>query len=259
LSASTPKKKRRKAIGTGPKRSPRTFLIIGVIAILAIVIVVGALFLNRQNPQATSATTSAFSYPGNKQIILYVNQGNALVDQSNYSALVSFAKSNHFNTIFFQIYRSGQLLFSQNQLSYFVNSAHLGNLSIFFALYFTGPAQQIPSSIYSLGENGISLDMSTLSSSEQNNLLSVLSQNYGNGLTAVTATNFTTNLRPNFLILETYNFPSDQEYIHRGIIASVEPLAVSDSQSYEQQFQYALNNSDGVMVFDYYGLLKRGF
>ena len=74
----------------------------------------------------------------------------------------------------------------------------------------------------------------------------------------MTTTNFTTTLKPNLLILETYA-SSDQSFIHSGIIASVEPLAVTDSQTYQQQFQYALNNSDGVMVFDYYGLLKTGY
>ena len=75
---------------------------------------------------------------------------------------------------------------------------------------------------------------------------------------AVTTTNFTTTLRPNYLILETYS-PSDQSFIHKGIIASVEPLAVSSAQAYNEQFQYALNNSDGIMVFDYFGLLKTGY
>jgi hypothetical protein len=100
--------------------------------------------------------------------------------------------------------------------------------------------------------------MSTLTSSEQVNLLSTLAQNYKGGLTAVTSTNFTTTLRPNYLILETYSL-SDQSFIHKGAIASVEPLADTNSQSYNEQFRYALNNSDGIMVFDYYGLLKKGY
>lgn len=100
--------------------------------------------------------------------------------------------------------------------------------------------------------------MSTLGSSEQSDLLLTLSQNYKSGLTAVTATNFTTTLRPNLLILETYSL-SDQPFIHKGIIASVEPLALANSQTYEQELEYALNNCDGVMVFDYYGLLKTNY
>jgi len=48
-------------------------------------------------------------------------------------------------------------------------------------------------------------------------------------------------------------------YIHHGIIASVGVFTTSSRQDYDQQFQYALSNSDGVMVFDYAGLLKAGY
>ena len=231
---------------------------VGGIATL-LIIIAAVVILDRPvvSPSGTTITDNSGS-PGNKPVILYVNQGNARVDASNYSALVSFAKSDHFNTLFFQVYRSGQLLFNQSELSFFVSSAHLANLSIFFALYFTTSLQTLPSSIYTLGENGINLDMSTLTTAEQTNLLSVLQQNYKGGFTAVTALNFTTTLRPNYLVLETYS-PSDQTYIHHGIIASVEPLAISSAQMYSSEYQYALNNSDGVMVFDYYGLLRTGY
>jgi hypothetical protein len=256
LSRSASKKRTSKKLDR--KKTPNWFFIVGGIAIL-LIIIAAILILDRQPVQPPStATTNTLTSSSHKPIILYVNQGNALVDESNYSVLVSYAKSHHFNTIFFQIYKSGQLLFNQSELSFFVNSAHLSNLSVFFALYFTTSLQSIPTSIYGLGENGINLDMSTLTSSAQKNLLSTLQQNYKNGLIAVTTLNFTTTLRPNYLILETYSH-SDQSYIHRGIIASVEPLAISNSQSYNTQFQYALNNSDGVMVFDYYGLLKTGY
>jgi len=36
-------------------------------------------------------------------------------------------------------------------------------------------------------------------------------------------------------------------------------FATASKADYEQQFQYALNNSDGVMVFDYAGLVKSGY
>lgn len=228
----------------------QTALVGGII--IAIIAVSAGLFYANQNRSTTQTTIDS-----NKPIILYVNQGNALVDESNYSALLTFAKSNNFNTIFFQIYRSGNLLFSQTQLNYFVVNGHSDNLSIFFSLFFTNSSQKIPVSIYGLGEDGLSLDMSTLTTSEQTNLLSALKQSYG-GKTAVTTTNFATTLRPDLLILETYA-SSDRQYIRSGIIAAVEPLTISTKQSYESQFSYALANSDGVMVFDYYGLLKTGY
>jgi hypothetical protein len=226
-----------------------------VIAILIIVITLGAFFLTQSGTSAP--TTNETSKP----IILYVNQGNALVDTGNYSALLNFAKANGFNTLFFQVYRSGNLLFSESNLTYFVAGAHSDGLKIFFALYFTGTGQLIPTSIYGLGEDGINLDMSTLSESQQANLLATLQQNYNEGETAVTATNFATTLKPDLLILETYlvQNASEDAYIHPGIIASVEPLAMSSKASYQAQYQYDLKNSDGVMVFDYYGLLRTGY
>lgn len=205
----------------------------------------------------TAAYLSLRSAPAEKPVILYVNQGNALVDVGNFSSLVNYAKSNGFNTLFFQVYRSGNLLFSSGNLSYFASFAHNQSLKIFFALYFTNSSQTIPSSIYGAGEDGISLDMSTLPQPTQSSLLSTLQQNY-KGETAVTTTNFGTTLKPDLLILETYA-PQDQQYIHKGMIASVEPLALSSEPEYLQEYQYALSHSDGVMVFDYYGLLATGY
>jgi hypothetical protein len=193
----------------------------------------------------------------NKPIILYVNQGNGVVNQSNFGTLISFCTSEKFNTVFFQVYRSGSLLFNSSSLEYFVAASHAAKLKIFFALYFTNSTQTIPSSIYSLGEDGISLDMSTLNTSTQRSLLSSLSSSFS-GLNAVTTTNLTSTLDPDWLILETYGQGYDL-YIHPGIIASVGVFTATSKQQYDQEFNYALSNSDGVMVFDYAGLSARGY
>ena len=140
--------------------------------------------------------------------------------QSRNTSTRSFSKSTG----------ADRLLFNQSDLTFFEENAHLEKLGIYFALYFTSPTQQIPSSIYSLGEDGINLDMSTLPVSNQNNLLSALKQNFG-GKTAVTTTNLTSTLKPDLLILETYNFQTDEQYIHSGIIASVEPLTYRRSRN----------------------------
>ena len=242
-------------IGKSKSNGSKKPIIIAGVVILIIVISVGALLLTQKSTTLVSETTSE-----SKPIILYVNQGNALVDTSNYTTLLNFAKANGFNTIFFQVYRGGNLLFSESNLTFFVDTAHLEKLKIFFALYFTAPNQMIPTSIYGIGEDGINLDMSTLTYDAQSNLLATLQQNY-KGQTAVTTTNFTTSLRPDLLILETYQIQNSSKdiYIHSGIIASVEPLSMSSKEAYLSQFQYDLSNSDGVMVFDYYGILRTGY
>jgi hypothetical protein len=216
-----------------------------VAAIIAYLLLSGAL-------QGQGGTAAA-----SKPIILYVNQGNGAVNGSNFGGLLDTASSHGFNTIFFQIYRSGTLLFMDSSLSQFVASAHGQGLKIFFALYFTNSTQRIPSSIYADGEDGINLDMSTLPISTQTTLFNYLSSTYS-GKTAITTTDPSLSLNPNLLIVETYGAGNDH-YIHHGMIASVGVFATSSRQDYDQQFQYALNNSDGVMVFDYAGLLKSGY
>jgi len=191
-----------------------------------------------------------------KPIILYVNQGNGVVNGSNFGEMLNFASSHGFNTIFFQVYRAGVLLFTGSELSSFANQSHMQELKIFFALYLTNSTQSVPSAIFGLGEDGISLDVSTLSLATQESLLADLSP--CRCQTAVTTTDMSSPLKPDLLILETYGVAA-QQYIRHGIVASVGVFATSSLSDYQSQFQYALSNSDGVMVFDYAGLLKSGY
>jgi len=204
----------------------------------------------------TQSVSTSETSASSKPIILYVNQGNGAVNGSNFGELLSTATSQGFNTIFFQIYRSGTLLFTSSDLAQFVTSAHDQGLKIFFALYFTNTTQTIPTSIYSDGEDGISLDMSTLPIAAQTVLFDQLSSSYS-GKTAITTTYPSLPVSPDLLVVETY-LPGDQQYIHPGIVASVEVSPGETTQTYQQQFQYALNNSSGVMVFDYDHLVKYG-
>ncbi|HKW05591.1 MAG TPA: hypothetical protein VJN71_09860 [Nitrososphaerales archaeon] len=245
--------KKRRSRGHNHRVLPYILIVITIIVVLSLV--AGYLFLGKTgNLSRFSTTTTMIAV---HPIILYINQGNGAVNESNFGSMISFAKSNGFNTIFFQVYRSGVLLFTNSQLSYFVSEAHSSNFSIFFALYFTNSSETIPSSIYSLGENGINLDMSTLDLVTQSALLSSLQTNF-RGQSAVTTLDFQTTLKPDLLIFETYS-PSDSQYIHAGIIASVGVFATTSEQDYNTQFSYALTHSDGVMVFDYATLLARGY
>ena len=244
----------------GNQRSnARYYLVAGVV----MVAVVGYLLASSgQGHGGTTTSTTKLSSvsstsPSSSPVILYVNQGNGEVNSSNFGRLLDTANSHGFNTIFFQIYRSGTLFFADSSLSQLVDSAHGQGLKIFFALYFTDSTQKIPSSIYVDGEDGINLDMSTLTLAAQTALFDDLSSTYS-GKTAITTTNPNLSLNPGMLIVETYGTGNDQ-FIHHGMIASVGVFATSSRQDYVQQFQYALANSDGVMVFDYAGLVKSGY
>jgi hypothetical protein len=230
-----------------PRESKVAYYLVGAVAVASII----GYFLLSAPPQSQNAATVS------KPMILYVNQGNGVVNGSNFNGLLQVAGSHGFNTIFFQVYRSGTLLFTDGALTQFVASAHGQRLKIFFALYFTNSTNKIPSSIYADGEDGINLDMSTLPIATQTSLLSSLSSAYS-GQTAITTTDPALALSPNLLIVETYGAGNDQ-YIHHGMIASVGVFATSGHKDYVQQFQYALDHSDGVMVFDYAGLVKAGY
>jgi hypothetical protein len=244
-------------------QSRAKYYLVGGIAIVAIIgyLLVATSLHGQGGTSSSSSSTTQFvstseTSASSKPIILYVNQGNGVVNGSNFGELLSTAASQGFNTIFFQVYRSGTLLFTNSDLVQFVASAHDQGLKIFFALYFTDTTQTIPTSIYSDGEDGINLDMSTLPVATQTTLFDQLSSSYA-GKTAITTFNFTLSLKPDLMVFETYA-PGDQQYIHPGIVASVEVSPGETTQEYQQQFQYALNNSSGVMVFDYDHLVKYG-
>jgi hypothetical protein len=251
-------------IGKRPrrKRGRRTWPIVLVGCLVAVVALGSAVILHHPSSQATTTSSSTqSSTSGYKYIILYINQGNGAVNESNFESMLSFATSHGFNTIFFQIYREGALLFDNSQLEFFVGQAHAQNFKLFFSLYFTNSSQTIPTSVYGDDEDGISLDMSTLSIADQSSLFESLQQGYTSGLTAITTTDLTLSLTPDLLVLETYTSQIQQysQYIHPGVIASVGVFDTTSKLNYQQEFQYALTNSDGVMVFDYAGLMKSGY
>lgn len=194
-----------------------------------------------------------------KPIILYINQGNGVVNGSGFGSMLDYASSRGFNTVFFQVYRQGSLLFSPSTLQSFVNQTHLAGLRIFFALYITSEAQALPVSVFGLEEDGVSLDMSSVSLEAQQLFLAELEADFV-GKTAVTTTNMSSTLKPDLLVLETYG-TNLRGYIRSGIVASVGVYTIvpPSIEDYQSQFQYALQDSDGVMVFDYAGLLKAGY
>lgn len=234
----------------GPrKESNRRIVRVLILAVLVILVVDAFYFVS---------TLRTHGVPNSqKPIILYVNQGNGVVNGSDLGAMLDFASAHGFNTIFFQVYRQGSLLFSPTTIQSFVNQTHQLHLRIFFAFYVTGSDEVLPSSVYGLGEDGVNLDMSTVGVGAQQLFLTSLKSSFG-GQTGVTTTDFGSLLKPDLLILESYGTGA-QRYVHHGTIASVGAWTTSSRGEYESEYQYALQNSDGVMVFDYYGLAKAGY
>jgi hypothetical protein len=243
---------------TGRRRSrQRKRRWLKVVMIIALILAAGSLYLMFRPGGLWSPSIRQ------KPIILYVNQGNGVVNGSGFGAMLDFASAAGFNTVFFQVYRAGSLLFSPSILQSFVNQTHQAGLKIFFALYITNTTQKLPISILGLHEDGVSLDMSSLDVSAQQTFLVELESNFP-GETAVTTTNMSSTLKPDLLVLETYS--ADENYgaylrgfIRSGIVASVGVFDTPNADVYNSQFQYALQNSEGVMVFDYAGLKRAGY
>jgi hypothetical protein len=185
------------------RRAGRKWPVLAACVLVAIALASALLYYHSASPTTTSASAQSSS-SGEKYIILYINQGNGIVNESNFNSMLSFASSQGFNTIFFQVYRAGTLLFDTGQLEVFAVQAHAQGIKIFFSLYITNSSQALPASIYPLGEDGISLDMSALGVSDQSVLLNSLKQGFTSGLTAVTTTDLTLPLSPDLLVLETY-------------------------------------------------------
>jgi hypothetical protein len=225
---------------------------------MAVLVVAAAIALTAGSAYLLYGPSQGKSGSEQKPIILYVNQGNGFVKNgSDFVALVRFASARGFNTIFFQAYRSGGLLYTPQTLRAFVNQTHQSGLRIFFALYITNGSQVLPESIFGLHEDGIDLDMSALPLSAQQSFLTALEAGF-DGETAVTTTNMSSPLKPDLLVLETY-WSFDRPYIRNGIVASVGVFATSSQADYQSQFRYDLQNSDGVMVFDYHWLQTYGY
>lgn len=236
------------------KRSRRDLYLVAVL-VAAVVIAGTAALLYHPQPGTPGSSSGAV-----KPMILYINQGNGAVNGTNFQSMLSFASSHGFNTIFFQVYREGVLLFNTAQLSTFVAQSHAAGMKVFFALYITNASQTIPTSIYPLHEDGINLDMSTLPLANQSTLLSTLQSGY-NGTTAMTTTDLTLPLHPDILVLETYtsDIQDYSQYLQPGIVGSVGAFATTSYANYQQEYQYVLAHTDGVMVFDYAGLMKSGY
>jgi hypothetical protein len=245
--------------GRRPRRKSQRKMWYVAAALVAVAVVLGAAVLTYHAGHTTTSAASSQSESG-KYVILYINQGNGAVNQTNFGSMLSFASSQGFNTIFFQMYRQGVTLFDTSQLTTFVAQAHAENMKLFFSLYITDPSQTIPTSIYPLGEDGISLDMSALPVANQSDLLSTLQGGYS-GTTAITTTDLTLPLKPDLLVLETYtaDIQDYSQYLNPGVIGSVGVFATTSRSNYQQEFQYVLDNSGGVMVFDYAGLLKSSY
>lgn len=191
-----------------------------------------------------------------KPIILYVNQGNGFVEPDRFGDLLAFAKRFGFNSVMFQVYREGSFLYSLDDMNKFHDKSTRAGMRFYPSLFISKDGEKIDL-ISQLSAEGMNLDMPSLSLDWQSRYIAAVRQLF-KGPVSVTTSNAQYPLRPDLLILETYG-RENLRYVRPGVVGSVGVWLTTDKGDYLDQVSYVLAHSDGVMVFDYAGLLRKGW
>jgi hypothetical protein len=202
----------------------------------------------------------ALLVPANKKpIILYYHLLQPPLQVSQFPDVVNFTLQHGFNTLMMVIFNFDEASFNRSTIDYFISYAESKGLTFVPSYYIRSTSDQINVS----GLAWVNLDMERLNSYDQRVFYDRIAQIVP--LVSVTSpygqpVGFHTPMR----IIETYAtsplFWLDQlGYYHPGKICSVAAWLLNSQQEYDAQKDYCLKYSDGVMVFDYYSLLKSGF
>jgi hypothetical protein len=194
-----------------------------------------------------------------KPIILYFHLPDPPLQVSQFPGVVNFTLRHGFNTIMMVIFNFGEASFNRSTVAYFISYAASKGLTFVPSYYIRSTSDQINVT----GLAWVNLDMERLDSYDQRVFYDRIAQIVP--LVSVTSpyrqpVGFHTPMQ----IVETYAtspvFWLDQlGYYHPGKICSVGEFLLNSQQEYDAEKAYCLKYSDGVMVFDYYSLLKSGF
>ncbi len=246
---------------------PRRSKTRGRLVILAVIVIIVASYAYTvltpppvpEGPIATTFTpipTPPTTTTGVKPIILYINQGNGFVEPDKFADLLAFAKRFGFNAVMFQVYRSGSFLYSLDDMNKFHDESARAGVRFYPSLFISKDGEKIDL-ISQLRAEGMNLDMPSLSLDWQSRYIAALRQLF-KGPVSVTTPNLQYPLTPDLLILETYG-RENLRYVRPGAMGSVGVWLTTDKGDYLDQVNYVLAHSDGVMVFDYAGLLRKGW
>jgi hypothetical protein len=195
-----------------------------------------------------------------KPVILYYNFENLPFQPAQFPSIVNTTLAHHFNTLMLLVYYNHQAIFNESTLHQFFLYSKSKNLTFVPSYYVDSLADRINVS----GYQWINLDLEKLNPNEQRwyygkmlvqnvPLISVTSP-YGQQQEFVTSLN----------IVESYSdspwFWLEQlTYLHYSHACSVAVWLLRSQAAYDSQKNYCLRYTAGVMVFDYYNLLKTGF
>ena len=202
---------------------------------------------------------AAFSPIKDKPIILYYDYGNLPFQPSQFPSIVNFTLRHGFNTLMLVVYINHETLFNRSTIQYFISYSESRNLTFVPSYYIRSPNDRV-GNLTGLG--WVNLDMEYLNPPSQDVYYDRVAQQvpfvsvttpYGQPVVFKTPMN----------IIETYASPPsfwlDQlGYPHQGKVCSIAAWRMHDQQEYDLERYYCLHFSGGVMVFDYYNLLKSG-
>jgi hypothetical protein len=191
-----------------------------------------------------------------KLVILYYNPFNMQVNESQFPAIISYASRNHFNTLMLIVYAYNHPLLNSSEVSFFANYSSNRGITFVPSFYIVSLSDRINTT----GFKWINLDMESLTVLRQVFFYEKVSRNVP--LVSVTSMYGQQLLfEPKLNIVETYfNTPLFWFYQlwfpHSGVVCSVSVARARSQIDFDTEFEYCLGHSRGVMVFDYWNMLK---
>jgi len=192
-----------------------------------------------------------------KPVILYYDYENLPFNASQFPEIVQTTLGHHFNTLMVLVYFNHNAIFNQSTLEYFYMYAHSKNLTFVPSFYI----ESLGDNISAPGFPWVNIDMEKVAPSLQRFVYARISDQTSVLVSVTSPYGQPVEFAPSLDILETYsNTPSfwfeQLGYWHPEHICSIAAWLVHSQQEYESEKNYCLKYSQGVMVFDYYNLLK---
>lgn len=231
-------------------RKQRTFIVVAV-ALLASSVAIAMIAF---------PPVAALDSVANKVIILYYDYGNMPFQVFQFPSIVNFTLDHGFNTLMLVVFIDDEAIFNSSTIHYFASYSESRGLTFVPSYYIQSTNDQTGNLS---GFEWVNLDMERLNTIDQ----SIFYNKIARAVPLVSVTspyNQFVEFHSPMNIIETYaptpNFWFMQlTYWHTGTICSIGVWKLHSQQEYDSEVNYCLHYTDGVMVFDYYNLLKSGF
>ena len=192
-----------------------------------------------------------------KPIILYYDYENLPFNVSSFPQIVSTTLRHQFNTLMLLVYFNHELIFNDSTLEYFYSYAQSRNLTFVPSFYIESMADNFNATNFPW----VNLDMERIQPRLQAFFYDKISREGKEMISVTSPYGQPVDFVPSLDIVETYSGPPrfyflQLAYWHPGHVCSVAPWLVGNQQQYDSEKEYCLQYTDGVMVFDYYNLLK---